>query len=313
MKTARLHASWARVFGAVAWLLAAAPGLAADPNLPVALVLEPGRSVGDRYTLRLEREVEDEVAGSERPESVKLDYRALVQVLEVDETGRITRERHSDVRMNFERPEEFGSMFKEDTVFEVRREEDIQLFVRGERVARQIEEPVVEMLEGQFAATVAPRLLQPRVAVALGDSWPLDAELTKEYLRSLGLRAISVFEPTASFARDDETGERGISFEIPIGYFLVPGLPVELRISETTALLRGRVHLDAAGNVDGFAQDLVLELHGVSGSVAQGTANPFGLVRSRSDRQATGDATFAPASLRPAKGGTSEPHPAGRD
>ncbi len=250
------------------------------------LVLAPRYEPGDVYTLHLRATTDTEASAKAGrrdtyQEKVTLDYSATVLVLEVDERGQPTRERHGGVRLTFERPDERGSLFRDDTMFEVRRDDrgHAALFARGGRAEPEIERIVTDLLRWQFEYGVGPALFDPGRPVQVGDSWPLDPGLARRFARAQGVEVMSFSAPaTATLKRDARAGGGlVVAYEIPIGWFEVERMREDLRTSESEARLRGEIRLPAEpeGGPIVYSSNLALRMDGVVGSPGSSQTFPW--------------------------------------
>lgn len=290
--------------GRVASAIAALALLVASTSTSAeTLVLRPRYQPGDRYDLSLRVATRTDAAtGSTRAtrwsEDVVLDYRASVEILDVDESGRPLRERHEDVVLTFERPGEIGSLFEPGTDYEVRRSDgsDVRIFVRGQRVDPKAERVLAAVLEAQFEYSLEPRLLAPAGPVSVGDTWTLDSKLAGRFLRARGVRVLQMAAPaTATLERSgDPTSSLVIQYRIPLAWFEWEDMPVKARPSSSEGVFEGSVRVAAAGRAPLVASStLALQASGVPSRragprwTAATRAVPWSLERTQQSEQRT--------------------------
>jgi hypothetical protein len=258
-------------------LLAAGAARAASPE---DLLLQPRYKPGDTYNLELRVTTRTEASskgenGEHFQEDVKLDYRASVLVVDVDENGRPTKERHRRVSLTFERPGDMGSLFKEGAAFDVERRDRVRLSLGGKPVDPKLERTVAEILEKQPEYTLEPAMLDPGRPVSVGESWELSPTLTRRFLQGRGIRTIEFGEPaTATLqqrARENGTLERFIAYDIPIERFELTQMPPNTEASRSEASLHGEVSLADAprSGIGSSVSELRMSLSGISTGVAR--------------------------------------------
>lgn len=301
-------------------LLLGALGAAAAEELE----LRPGYAPGDAYALSLRATTETEALsrGGERDsfrEKVQLDYRATVVVLEVDEEGRPTRERHGGVELTFERPGETGSLFGEGTRYEVERlpRGKIRLFVDGARAEAKVERIVGDLLGSQFEHTLGPKLFDPGRPVEVGESWSPSPAVARRFLRDQGIRVVQLGDPPTATLREvreaDGTRHLAIDTRIPIAWLEPSRLPENGKLSDSEATFEGQIRLPAGPGAPSRAYGSKLELR-MQGVVAPPGANakvPWTLESSTVSNQQTRvvDATEAESSGRLPMGMSGEAPP----
>jgi hypothetical protein len=254
----------------LALLLPAAPARAAED-----LLLVTRQQAGDVNPLSLRVHILTEatrngVEDRDAAEDVKLSYGAAVTVLEVDAGGRALRERHEAVRLSFERPGESGSLFADGATLEVRRLEDLQVFVGNARAERAVEKVVADVLAYQFRYTLEPALLDPRRPVEVGASWSLDASLARRFLLARGVRVIDFGRRgTATLQRrwhEDAGMELVVEYEVPVARFELARMPLYADARSSEARLAGRIRLGPQAGAPPIAwtSQLSLRLSGAS-------------------------------------------------
>ncbi len=258
-------------------LLAARVAVAAPAG---ELALQPRYAPGDTYNLELRVTTRTEASskgenGEHFQEDVKLDYRASVLVVDVDENGRPVKERHRRVSLTFERPDEMGSLFKDGASFDVERRDRVRISLAGKPVDPKLERTVAEILEKQPEYTLEPAMLDPGRPVRVGESWELSPTLTRRFLQSRGIRAIDFGEPaTATLqqrVRENGTTERFIEYDIPIERFELTQMPPHTEASRSEASLHGEVGLADAprSGIGSSISELRMSLSGISTGVAR--------------------------------------------
>jgi hypothetical protein len=257
---------------ALAWLALASISSAAAPE---SVVLRARQRPGDAYRLSLATTTRTEAAslgaeGERLGEDARLLYNASVVVLAVDEAGRPIRERHESVRVVLERGGRTESLFARDAAFEVRREDGVRLHVGGQRVDRRIERIVARMLESQLEHSLEAEMIEPGRPVAAGETWALDPELARRFLRERGVRVIEFARaPTATIERldgENRPGELSLRYAIPVRWFELERLPANARPANSEALFEGRVRFapEPSGAPVGRTSSLTLRLRGVT-------------------------------------------------
>jgi hypothetical protein len=254
------------------------PLLAALASLPSLLAasaeevsLRTRYSPGDGYVLALSAVRNSELlarAETRRPhrEDVHLRYEANVVVLETDGAGIPVRERHQDVVLSFVRPDEAGSLFAENTSYEVRRQDGaLQILANGERAEAAIERVVGELLQGQFEYGLGA-LLDPGRTVETGASWELEPARVRAFLRSRGVErarldgpAIASLDPRATHAVP-----LVVRYRIPIASFAPSRLPPNGRTARSQGSLEGEVRLQPEAQREPLrhSSKLALRMHG---------------------------------------------------
>ena len=221
------------------------------------IALRPRYEVGDSYTLSLSAAIDTEVRATSAKrrshDDLQLRYEATVVVLETDGAGTPIRERHDAVALTYVRPgdpEEMGSLFQNGTQYEVRRTGgDVQIFFRGERVQRKVEQIVAHLLQSQFEYSLGA-LVDPGRAVEVGDSWQLDREQVRSFLRARGVEGVRLDEPaTATLERQTSAAgeELAIRYRIPIAGFELSSMPENASGVRSNGALEGEVQLAAGG------------------------------------------------------------------
>lgn len=303
------------VLAAGAALLLLAGGAAGAGSLELA----PRFAPGDAYALSLRAETDTRAVsrGGDRDaveETVTLVYRASVLVLEVDAQGQPVRERHAAVALTAERPEGTASLFGDDTVYEVRREEGaVRLFAGGARVDRKVEAIVADVLATQFEHTTGPALLAPDGPVRPGASWNLDPDLARRFLREHGVRALRLDgAPTATLREAGAAGARVLAYRIPVAWLEIPRVQENARTGASAAVLEGEIHLPAeAGAPRRHVSRLALQARGTFTGPVGGASTPWRVEReSRTDqltRVVRKDEIAAHGGLPPAMQGLSGP------
>lgn len=235
---------------------------------------------GDTYRLSLSvltnTEAFSKGAGGETfEETVRLQYKASVRVLEVDAEGRPVREQHDRASLTFERPGDSGSLFQEGVTIEVVRRDGVEIFLANRRIDRKLETILAEVLEKQFEYTLEPALLEPGRPVEVGESWKPNESLARRFLLSRGVRVIDFGEdPVATLQREpQEDGGAAlvIDYSIPIARFELTRMPPNTEASKTEARLEGRVLLakDPGQAPISARSNLTLSLKGMSRTAAQ--------------------------------------------
>jgi hypothetical protein len=260
------------------------------------LRLAPRYEPGDAYALSLRTTTETRAVsqGGGRDvaqEEVTLTYRASVLVLEVDRHGHPTRERHASVRLTAERPEGSDELFGEGTIYEVRRNEGggLRLRVHGTRPEPAVETAVADVLATQFEYTAGPALLEPGRPVAAGETWALDPDRARRFLRAHGLRAARLDGPARATLRAADDGDRVIDYRIPVARFRVPGLAPNARPAGSEAHLEGRIRIPADAAAPRLHRShLALSMHGVfEGDPGVTRTTPWRVERVARSHQAT--------------------------
>lgn len=263
-------------FGSALCLLA---GLRASAE---EIVLRPRYHAGDVYVLALSAVKNAEMSSrgeKRRPfrEDVHLRYEANVRVLETDAAGIPLRERHQDVVLSFVRPDASGSLFAEKTSYEVRRADgEVQLFVRGERAERKLEQVVADVLESQFEYGIGA-LVDPGRPVGIGESWEIEPARVRSYLHARGVEAARFDEPaTATLEpRRSDGATLVLRYRIPIASFEPSALPPNARAASSDGSLEGELLLDPAALRTPLRHSSKLALR-MNGSVhGQGVAPSF--------------------------------------
>jgi hypothetical protein len=262
------------------------------------LVLRPRHRAGDSYALSLGAATRTDAFSKSRTrpvfsEDVDLRYDATVMVLETDDEGWPTRERHLGVSLAAVRPDGSDPLFADDTAFEVRRDDDgdVRIFVAGRRIEHRIERVVARLLEEQFEFTSGPDLLDPGRPVAVGESWRLDSSRVRRFLRERGVRVVELGAPaTATLVRRFEGDDTGlvVHYEIPLAWFELDRMPATLRTARSEGRLTGDVRLasPASGQPVVHTSNLELRMNGVLGAVAT-YASPWSLARTQRSEQRT--------------------------
>jgi len=302
-------------------LLAAFTLLAAGDVAGQELVLEPTYRPGDAYALSLETHSRTHAAsrsGTVRDfeDDVTLAYEATVRVLEVDARGRPVRERHEDVRLDFERPDGSGSLFRNGTSYEVRHADGaLQVFAGGRRADREVETVVVGLLGQRFEDTLGPRLLAPGRPVGVGDSWGLDRGLARRFLAGQGLRVLALgAAPRATLVRrpGPDGSEVVLRYRIPVAWSEPDAMPPNTRTAESEAELEGEIVLsaDPHGRPLRHRSSLAIRMDGVVDPPGPSDAFPWHLESAkRSDQRTRRLARAAPEGDGLARAATPTPPP----
>ncbi len=264
------------------------------------IVLKPHYQPGDSYLLSLHTTAQTAVrsrGAGRKPfdEDVQLDYDARVVVLDVDANGKPVRERHEEVRLAFVRPGESGSLFQEHAAFEVRRAGDgeMRIFANEKRIERAVEKIVVDLLASQFEYSLGPALFDPRRAVAIGESWELDASVARKFLRERGVRVVD-FDGPATATLEQQVVDGGepslvIRYRIAVDRWQPDALHPNGLTSASEGSVEGELRLAAGphGQPLRHASKLVMRVNGVV--TASRVADPvtWSLETSRSTEQST--------------------------
>jgi len=271
----------------------------AAPARAEQVVLAPRYQPGDAYLLSLDVETDTKPlsrrAGQRATgEDVQLRYRATVVVLEVDGEGRARRERHEQIQLRYERAEGSGTLFRDGAGYEVHRsaDGDIRLFAgeRAEqRVDREVEKIVADLLESQFEYTRLPALLDPGRPVEVGESWELDPKLARRLLGHRGLRVIEFGEPaTARLERDSGAdGVLVVRYGIPVSWIELERMPPDTRVADSEARLEGELRLSGDPRGRSHSQTLALRMNGVAVKSGVAPASAWGVETSRVIAQRT--------------------------
>jgi hypothetical protein len=217
------------------------------------LDLAPRRAVGDFYSLSLATKHSSAFhpQGKRRAadtNEASLHYEADVAVLAVDERGRPVHERHVDVVLRATQGDETTSLFREPVAFDVRRDEDGDLTIHASdgRIDRKLEARLAELLATQFEASLAPALLDPGRDVALGETWTLDADMARRFLREQGIRAIDLDgNATATLATRDDGQALVLRYAIPVAWWKPHPLPKHATAGDSEARFEGEIELVA--------------------------------------------------------------------
>lgn len=261
----------------VALLLALAASAGASDTTAGRLALAPRYAPGDAYELSLTTDTETASAASGArgfAETVRIAYRANVVVLEVDGDGRPVRERHDAVRLDCERPEGCGSLFRPGAGFEVRRSRNgaLELHQGGRRLDRALEKVVTDLLATRLEHTPLPALLDPGRPIAAGESWTLDRGLAKRLLRERGLRVVDFGDEPATARLEGDGDARRLRYRIPVAWLELARMPADARTAGSRAILEGELALAPDGRARGHDARLTLEMTGVL--VKSGVAAP---------------------------------------
>ncbi len=259
--------------------------------------LTPRHEVGDRFTLSIETTTHTRaLSGSPgirtAGEDVRLRYDATVVILDVDGAGASLRERHEGARLRYERPDGAGTLFTDRVDFEVwhRSDGSARIFVGEERLDRRRESLITSLLASQFEASLGPALLEPRHAVEVGDSWELDADLARRFLREQGLRVVDFGAPataTLEPAPDAEGRELRIRYQIPIDRLELLEMPPNTRTAASDASYSGELRLGTAPRQQSHVSNLAVDLNGVVVKSGVASSFPFELRSSKLVRQQT--------------------------
>lgn len=259
---------------------------------------------GDHYRLALSAITDTAVYGKpggqrSHTEAVKLDYRANVLVLEVDEEGTPTRERHDSVRLGFERPDESGQLFGSGTSYDVRRGagSEVRLFAGGQRVERRVEQIVADLLVDQFEYGPTPTLVDPGRAVQVGETWTLDPDRARELLRRSGLRVLEMGERATATLRQAGPPEGGgpgtdtdllIEYSVPASWVRLNRMPEGARAAESEALLSGEIRVGTGHEaMVAHTSHLRFQLAGVAGRAGAHLNVPWRVESSKRNVQST--------------------------
>lgn len=261
------------------------------------LQLTPRHEVGDRFTLSLDatthtRALSQSPATRAAGEQVRLRYDASVVILEVDDAGASLRERHEYARLRYERPDGAGSLFPERVDYELRRQRNgsTRIFVGDERLDRRREALLTTLLASQFEATLGPALLQPNGPVEIGDSWQLDSDVARRFLRQQGLRVVEFGAPataTLEVAPDTDGRELQVRYRIPIARLELLEMPRNTRTSSSDASYSGELRLGTAPRRHSHVSNLAMDLDGVVVKSGVASSFPFELRSSKLVRQQT--------------------------
>lgn len=246
------------------------------------LALQSRYEPGDVYalSLRTDTQVIHSHGHARRRDDAVLHYQATVIVLETDAAGRPLRERHHGVKLDFERPDQSGSLFSKDASFEVRRaaDGDVQLFAADGRLDRDVEKTIERVLASQLDFGDVPALLQPGRGVTVGESWTIDAKRARRLLRERGMRAVDLDgEPAATLVQIEGADGQpvlAIRYRIPVSRWEPTGLHPNQRASGSDAVVEGELRLAADGThrPTSHTASLVRRVHGVK--AAWGVAPP---------------------------------------
>jgi hypothetical protein len=266
---------------ALAWVIVAATASAEE------IVLRPRRQPGDAYRLALAVTTRTEASNASPrtvDEDVRLAYEALVVVLAVDEDGRPLRERHEDVRLTFERPNQSGSLFKPGTTYEVHRESELRVVFEGVRVERRLEETVAEVLGRQLELTLEASALDPRGPVDVGETWRPSEGLASRLLLGRGVRVLEFGrDATARLERGDEGAHAlVVRYAIPVTRFALTRQPPYAEVRKSEGRLEGRIRFDAGPGTPptSWSSTLTLDMKGVSSPPGTEVPAPWTLASS---------------------------------
>ena len=248
----------------LACLLVASPSEGVSQELRIA----PRFEVGDGYSLDLTSTTVTEAAAltrlhpeTEIEEDVALHYSARVLVLATDGNGTPTREHHSEVRLDMVRPGELASLFGEGTNYRVHRLPDggCEIFVRGQRVQRDVEDIIREILRGQLDFAIA-RALQPDSTVRVGQEWNLQMEPILAFLSDRGLRVREMAGPAQArlLGKTPDGSSWLVAYRVPVSGFDLERLPRATARAVSHGLLDGSVRIPADGT--SRATDFTLRL-----------------------------------------------------
>jgi hypothetical protein len=272
-------------------------GLASGAEAAERLALAPRHQAGDTYTLSLSTTTDTEAMsgaseGRRAGAAVQLRYQATVTVLAVDADGRPLRERHEQVRLEYERPEGSSSLFQPGAALEVRRGRrgGWQVLAGGQRLARRHERIVTALLESQLERTRLPVLLDPGRPVAVGESWALDPRLAKQLLQERGLRVLGFGGPATATLAAEPGGEGGrrLRYRIPVEWLELTRMPADARTASSRASLEGEIALSPDGRPLAHTANLAVQMHGALVKSGVATAVPWRLESSRLTAQRTG-------------------------
>lgn len=260
------------------------------------LDLAPRRVAGDVYALSIDTTSESSLEAKRRSgkgaESVALHYEANVVVLEADAAGRPLRERHVDVVLRATRGDETSSLFREPVAFDVVRDADgaIEIHASDGRIERKLEKRIAALLESQFESSLAPALLAPGREVELGESWQLDADAARRFLRSQGVRAIELDGPaTAALALREDGQALVVRYVIPVGWWKPAALPKNASAGRSEARFEGEVELvaDPTLRPSRHVSKLTTEVSGVVTATGYAAPAPWKLATAATSDQRT--------------------------
>ncbi len=262
----------------------------ADPATPEAVwlasQLAPTYEPADSYVLTLSSTRRTDASstgpgGRHRNEQSRLHYAATVIVLETDEHGRPTLERHQAVDFRRAEGERASALFRDEAAFDVERRADgrLRVTVGDRRVNRGTEKKLERILAEQFEYSLGPALFDPGEPVVPGESWILDESLTRRFLRARGVRVVELAEPpTAALVRygmPDGESQLVLHYRIPVSWFRLGDMPLNASTADSDARFEGRILLPPEPGAGPIEHEFELEMR-MNGIVrAPGVARSF--------------------------------------
>lgn len=256
--------------------ISCAPASARAEELSLRSRLRPGDSYRLSLSVLTQTEASARGPGAESfDETVRLQYRAGVTVLEVDAEERPVREQHRGVSLTFERPGDSGPLFQEPVSFEVRRKERLEIFAGNERLDARLEKPMADVLEKQFEYTLEPALVDPGRAVEVGESWAPSEDLARRFLLSRGVRVLAFGDGAVATLRrapgNDGTTGLVVDYSIPIARLELLRMPDHAEAARSEGVLDGQIRLASEPGTPPVStkSSLTLDLSGLSRTAAQ--------------------------------------------
>jgi len=231
------------------------------------LSLTPRFEPGDRYQLSLQSQTKT-AALSRAPEhrsfdeSVRLDYRATVVVLETDGSGRPVRELHQNVDLRFSRPSASRSLFQEGASYEVRRGHgDMQIFIGDRRAPADVERVVVDLLKNRFDREAFTSWIEPGRTVEVGETWELDGSSARRLLSDRGIH-VRGFDGPPTATLEANGSSLLVRYRIPLGRVELDEMPPNTETAKSHSVYEGQIELPGDSGHMAHSSNFAFDIQG---------------------------------------------------